>query len=103
MRLTASCKQHTALASKDSIDWGLACRQRLLANADKKKGMVTDVAFKRPSPMKKSACVSDYYGTFGGKVEYIPVRSHLGSHSLTRFSPIALTSLHSAHAGVAGG
>jgi hypothetical protein len=51
------------------------CRQKLLANAEKKKGMVSDMPFKLCSPMKKSTGPGDFQGTLQGKVEYIAVRA----------------------------
>lgn len=44
--------------------------------------MVTDTAFKAPSPMKLSACAADYQGTFGGKLDYIAVRPFPGIFAL---------------------
>ena len=49
----------------------------MLANAEKKKLMVTDNVFKASSPMKLSTGEGDFHGTFGGKVPYIAVRIFL--------------------------
>jgi hypothetical protein len=53
----------------------IACRRKLLANAEKKKGMISDTPFKMSSPMKKSTGLGDFNGTLQGKVEYIAVRT----------------------------
>eukprot|EP00892_Ulva_mutabilis_P008334 jgi/Ulvmu1/5873/UM250_0001.1 len=46
-------------------------RQKLLANAEKRKNFITDTPFKSPSPMKRSAGHGDFFGTFQGNVPYI--------------------------------
>lgn len=51
----------------------VVCRQKLLANAEKRKNVITDLPFKGPSPMKLSVGLGDCYGTFQGKVPYIAV------------------------------
>lgn len=49
-------------------------RRKLMANAEKKKLMVSDNVFKASSPMKLSTGEGDFHGTFGGRVQYIAVR-----------------------------
>jgi len=48
-------------------------RQKLLANAEKRKKAISDTPFKGPSPMKLSVGLGDFHGTFQGNVPYIAV------------------------------
>ena len=67
------------------------CRQALLANAEKKKGMLSETPFKMSSPMKESAGLGDFYGTLQGKLEYIAVRpQRISALSLLRYSRVRL-------------
>mmetsp|Transcript_24220 Transcript_24220/g.52925 ORF Transcript_24220/g.52925 Transcript_24220/m.52925 type:complete len:340 (+) Transcript_24220:316-1335(+) len=47
-------------------------RRALLQDQEGRKKNVTDLPFRAASPMKKSACVGDYYGTIEGKVTHEP-------------------------------
>ena len=48
-------------------------RLKLQQTKASQKANVADKAWKAASPMKQSVCPGDFIGTFGGKVDYMPV------------------------------